>query len=128
MYNKSILNEYVLYKSDYVCATINQQANNVVLIHKQQTINKNTIYFIINMKNTKTHIELLNEQLVSIAINVAYSDKANLFASKSISIFTINQYLRGEGRNIDTAETILLFLRNEIELRAKRLTKKVATA
>lgn len=71
------------------------------------------------MENGQTQLEKANTQLVAIYPNVTTSDRE---AAKNLySEFTIVQYLKGRGRNLDTAVTLLDFLRKRIEDRERAI-------
>lgn len=72
------------------------------------------------MNTTQTgQLEQANEALVSLAQNVAPSDRSA--ARDKYSDYTIVQYLAGRGKNLDTAMDLLRLFRERIELRNKEL-------
>lgn len=62
-----------------------------------------------------TQIDKANAALMELAVNVTTSDRNE--AKKTFSEFTIVQYLKGRGKDIDTAVTLLEFFRKRISAR-----------
>ena len=67
----------------------------------------------------KTQLEKVNDELIALVPNVASSDRAA--AKKKYSAFTIVQYLKGRGKDLDTAMALLQFFRKRIEDREKAI-------
>jgi hypothetical protein len=68
------------------------------------------------MENTqKTQLESASEQLAELIPNITTSDRQE--ANKEYSEFTVIQYLKGRGKNLDTAMNLLKFFRKRIEQR-----------
>lgn len=67
----------------------------------------------------KTDLEIANEALLALAVNVSASDRKDCPSSEA----TIVQYLKGEGKDLDTAMKLLKFFRQRIEDRRKVLTQ-----
>lgn len=65
----------------------------------------------------KTQQQQANEALMALAINVSTSDRKE--ALNSYSEFTIIQYLKGRGKDLDTAMALLEFFRKRIADRNK---------
>jgi predicted translin family RNA/ssDNA-binding protein len=74
--------------------------------------------------NKKAHeqtsqLERANEALTELASNVTTYDRQE--AMKEYSEFTIVQYLKGRGKNLDMAMSLLQFFRKRIDGREKFL-------
>lgn len=69
------------------------------------------------MSTVKTDLELANEILVGLKPNVSASDRKEAPASE----LTVIQYLRGEGKDLDTATKLIQYFRGRIEERRKSL-------
>lgn len=67
----------------------------------------------------KTQLQKANEALTALAVNVTTSDRD--LAKDSYSEFTLVQYLKGRGKNLDTAMALLEFFRKRIEGRNKAI-------
>lgn len=70
-------------------------------------------------KEQKSQLQRANEALVSLAPTITTSDRQE--AMKEYSEFTLYQYLKGQGKNLDTAISLLQFFRKRIEGREKVL-------
>lgn len=79
------------------------------------------------MKSTeimeKTQLEIANEQLMALAPELAVSDKQE--AVIRFSWPTLTRYLRGEGKNLDTAITLLTMFKKRIQERNELLKADV---
>lgn len=67
----------------------------------------------------KTQLQRANEALVELFPSVTTSDRDE--AKKEFSEFTVVQYLKGRGKNLDTALTLLQLFRKRINDREKTL-------
>lgn len=65
----------------------------------------------------KTDLQVANEALVALSVNVSASDRQECPSSE----VTIVKYLKGEGKDLDTAMKLLQFFRQRIENRRKVL-------
>lgn len=65
----------------------------------------------------KSQLDLANDELLAIKGNVTTSDRNE--AKKEYSEFTIVQYLKGEGKDLDTAFALLQFFRKRIQDRGR---------
>ena len=63
----------------------------------------------------KTDLELANETLVGLKANITSSDRKESPRSEAIVV----QYLKGEGKDLDTAMELIQFFRKRIENRRK---------
>lgn len=63
----------------------------------------------------KTDLDLANETLVELKANITASDRKECPRSEAIII----QYLKGEGKDLDTAMELIQFFRKRIEDRRK---------
>lgn len=66
-----------------------------------------------------TQLEKANSALMKLASEVTTSDRVE--AMKTYSEFTIVQYLKGRGKNTDTAVNLLQFFRKRISDRDKAI-------
>jgi hypothetical protein len=70
----------------------------------------------------KTQLEKANDVLTSeIAPNVSTEDRQAAFKELVVSEFTLIQYLKGRGKNLDMAIKLISFFRNRINKREKIL-------
>lgn len=67
------------------------------------------------MNTQKTDLELANENLAALKANITASDRNEC----GLSVATVVQYLKGEGKDLDTAMMLLQFFRKRIEDRRK---------
>jgi hypothetical protein len=65
----------------------------------------------------KTQLQEANEALVALLPNITTSDRKE--ATSLFAEFTIVQYLKGRGKDLDTTVALLQFFRKRIEERAK---------
>lgn len=70
------------------------------------------------MNKQKTDLDLANETLMGLKANITASDRKECPRSEAIII----QYLKGEGKDLDTAMELIQFFREKIEGRRKLLT------
>ena len=70
-------------------------------------------------KEQKSQLERSADTLVAMAPSITTLDKQE--AIKEYSEFTVYQYLRGQGKNLDTAIDLIQFFRKRIEGREKVL-------
>lgn len=68
-------------------------------------------------QTVKTDLDLANEALVALKPNVSASDRKEAPASEAIVV----AYLKGEGRDLDTAMSLLGFFRMRIDARRKAI-------
>lgn len=68
----------------------------------------------------KSQLDRANQALVEIAPHITSSDRQEV--KKSYSEFTLVQYLKGRGKNLDTAIDLLQIFRKRIEGREKVLS------
>lgn len=71
------------------------------------------------METTQTQLEKANEVLAGLSVNVTTSDRTA--AKKEWAESTIIQYLKGLGKDLDTAMKLIQFFRKRIEDRDKVL-------
>jgi hypothetical protein len=71
-------------------------------------------------KKQKTDLELANEQLQALKPNITSSDRKDCPRSEAIIV----QYLKGEGKDLDTAMELLQFFRQKIEDRRKVISNE----
>jgi hypothetical protein len=71
-------------------------------------------------KEQKSQLERASEQLIELAPKITTSDRQE--AMQTYSEFTVVQYLKGRGKNLDTAIKLLQFFRKKIEDRNKVLS------
>lgn len=71
-------------------------------------------------KPQKTQLQRANEALAALKPNITSDDRTE--AAKRFSVFTIVMYLKGQGRNLDTAIKLLDFFKGKIETREHKLT------
>lgn len=71
------------------------------------------------IKEQKSQLEEANEALIALLPNIAASDRVAAQKSYSRSRMTIHTYLKGQGKELDTAIELLEFFRRRIEKRAK---------
>lgn len=69
--------------------------------------------------NQKTQQQQANEALQALAVNITTSDRKE--ALNHYSEFTVIQYLKGRGKNLDTAMALLDFFRKRIAQRNKAI-------
>lgn len=71
------------------------------------------------MKNEQTQLEKASDALAKLVPNITTSDRK---AAKEVyAESTVVQYLKGEGKNLDTAIAMLQFFRKRIENRDKQI-------
>jgi hypothetical protein len=70
----------------------------------------------------KTQLDQANEQLVELSGKVTTSDRE--LAAETYSEFTVVQYLKGRGKNLDTAIALIQLFRKRIEERDLILENK----
>jgi hypothetical protein len=63
----------------------------------------------------KTDLQLANESLVELSPNVTANDRKEA----PVSLFTVVQYLKGRGQDLDTAVKLLMYFRGRIEERRR---------
>lgn len=71
------------------------------------------------MENEQTQLERANEELLKLVPNITSGDK-----SEAESLYhknTIFRYLKGEGKDADTAVALLSFFRKKIEERDEKI-------
>lgn len=69
----------------------------------------------------KTDLDVANEALLALKPNISSSDRKECPRSESIIV----QYLKGEGRDLDTAMELLQFFRERIEARRSVLANDI---
>ena len=67
--------------------------------------------------NQKSDLDLANQALLALKINVTTSDRADSPRCEAITI----QYLKGQGKDLDTAIELLDYFRERIEERRKKI-------
>lgn len=72
----------------------------------------------------KSQLERANEALVELAPHIPTSDRQH--AMLTYSEFTVIQYLKGRGKNLDTAMKLLELFKKRIEGRELALTQEEA--
>ena len=63
-----------------------------------------------------------NDYLIEISESISYDDKVECRTKTGVSVFTINQYLRGQGVSIGTATKLTTYFKAMLKKRSKLLT------
>jgi hypothetical protein len=69
------------------------------------------------MENSQTQLDKVNAGLVALYPNITTSDRQDAPYSE----FTVVQYLKGRGKDLDTAMALLQFFTKRIEDREKKI-------
>lgn len=94
---------------------------------KQHIFNLSIYQIMDNNDSTTTQITAIsqldkaNEVLKGLSVNVTTDDRRAVEKKYSFSRFTTVAYLKGEGKDLDTAMKLIDFFRNRIDGREKAL-------
>lgn len=78
-----------------------------------------------NQSTTKPQLGKAIKVLTTMAVNVTTTDKEEAAKKLGVHEITIRRYLKGDGKNLDTATRFIEFFSKRIEDRNKKITSSI---